>query len=220
MRACLVLLLVAYSASADTCSNTHKDEASCATAQGCVWCKSKAVPSSCLTTAHARGLPKSVFFCNSDPHHPAAAAAAAPRFPPVASAPALAKPDAHDVAANEGINEAIRCKAPERRSRGVRRGTRGVGTWYRYACRPCHRVYSRCVCAQPTLPLPFTSSLQPNTPNTPAATFQHTVLTFLSLLTRCSSYRFCAPQDTLAGSPSNTAATVEGLKYLRAPGGN
>ena len=76
------------------------------------------------------------------------------------------------------------------------------------------------VCAQPTLPLPFTSSLQPNTPNTPAATFQHTVLTFLSLLTRCSSHSFCAPQDTLAGSPSNTAATVEGLKYLRAPGGN
>ena len=26
MRACLVLLFVAYSASADTCSNTHKDE--------------------------------------------------------------------------------------------------------------------------------------------------------------------------------------------------
>ena len=48
----------------------------------------------------------------------------------------------------------------------------------------------------------------------------NTPYSFLSLLTRCSSHSFCAPQDTLAGSPSNTAATVEGLKYLRAPGGN
>ena len=74
------------------------------------------------------------------------------------------------------------------------------------------------VCAQLTLPLPFTPP--PSNPthllrlsNTPYCP------PFL-LLTRCSSYSFRAPQDTLAGSPSNTAATVEGLKYLRAPGGN
>ena len=177
MRACLVLLLVAYSASADTCSNTHKDEATCATAQGCVWCKSKAVPSSCLTTAHARGLPKSVFFCNSDPHHPAEAAAAAPRFPPVASAPALAKSDAHDVAANEGINEAIRCKGAREEKPRSEACTRGVGIWYRYACRPCHRVYSRCVCSINVATAVYPSSLQPNTP---ASTFQHTLLPALS----------------------------------------
>ena len=47
----------------DTCSD-NKDPITCGTKEGCVWCKSKAVPSACLQTIHATSLPTSVFFCD------------------------------------------------------------------------------------------------------------------------------------------------------------
>eukprot|EP00943_MAST-04B_sp_MAST-4B-sp1_P000209 g209.t1 len=40
------------------------DPIACGTVEGCVWCKSKAVPSACLQTIHATSLPSSVFFCD------------------------------------------------------------------------------------------------------------------------------------------------------------
>ena len=50
-------------AAGDTCSN-NKDKIACGTADGCVWCRSRAVPSACLQTIHATSLPTSVFFCD------------------------------------------------------------------------------------------------------------------------------------------------------------
>ena len=47
----------------DMCS-AFGDELVCGQNNRCVWCKSKAVPSSCLEEMHASSLPKSVFSCN------------------------------------------------------------------------------------------------------------------------------------------------------------
>ena len=47
----------------DMCS-AFGDELVCGQNNRCVWCKSKAVPNSCLEEMHASSLPKSVFSCN------------------------------------------------------------------------------------------------------------------------------------------------------------
>jgi phosphatidylethanolamine-binding protein (PEBP) family uncharacterized protein len=47
----------------DMCSS-FGDELICGQNNRCVWCRSKAVPNSCLEEMHASSLPKSVFSCN------------------------------------------------------------------------------------------------------------------------------------------------------------
>ena len=62
---CISILLVEGQSSngGDQCSG-NKDVAACGNQEGCVWCKSKAVPDACLAEVHAASLPKSVFFCD------------------------------------------------------------------------------------------------------------------------------------------------------------
>ena len=63
----------------DECRAAHADETSCdadvkSGGEGCVWCKSVAVKSSCYTIQNAAKLPGGVFECDAPPAPPAKAA--------------------------------------------------------------------------------------------------------------------------------------------------
>eukprot|EP00469_Lotharella_globosa_P009003 CAMPEP_0167771556 /NCGR_PEP_ID=MMETSP0111_2-20121227/348_1 /TAXON_ID=91324 /ORGANISM="Lotharella globosa, Strain CCCM811" /LENGTH=236 /DNA_ID=CAMNT_0007660931 /DNA_START=41 /DNA_END=751 /DNA_ORIENTATION=- len=58
------MALGAY-AQTDACQQKYSDEASCMKDPVCTWCKSAAVPSSCLEKENAKKLPPGVFQCES-----------------------------------------------------------------------------------------------------------------------------------------------------------